>query len=314
MNLIAITSYFNPFRGKLRRRNYEVFRKHLGIPLLTVEWSQDGNFELSEVDADYLLQISGGDLLWQKERLLNLGLARVRELGISRAALLDCDVVFADREWHLKVNKTLDRYSISQCYKYVNYLPAFDYSRLTREELMSLQPELRLDSLSYGMLQSKSLYRTEKALHAIEALTSLSGNPGMAVALRLDDRPDFRLYEGNLVGGGDIVLMAAFTGRLGELFSVCPYSPHHQSHIRSWQSRNIPIAGKLGYADNQLLHLWHGDMKKRKYRERYTILTENNYDPCCDIDSSHLTSLKLAEKSIRLRELIADYLFSRTDF
>ena len=35
-----------------------------------MELSFDGEFELEEKDADILIQLSGGAVLWQKERLL----------------------------------------------------------------------------------------------------------------------------------------------------------------------------------------------------------------------------------------------------
>ena len=73
--LWAITAYFNPAGFHNRLRNYRVFRENLGAPLVAVEFSHEGRFELCATDADILLQIAGGDVMWQKERLLNLALA-----------------------------------------------------------------------------------------------------------------------------------------------------------------------------------------------------------------------------------------------
>jgi hypothetical protein len=53
----AITSYYNPARFKRRLPNYRIFRANLGVPLVTVELSFDGHFELTEKDADVLVQI-----------------------------------------------------------------------------------------------------------------------------------------------------------------------------------------------------------------------------------------------------------------
>jgi hypothetical protein len=72
--LWAITYYFNPMRYESRRLNYRVFRRRLGIPLLAVELSFDGISDLGRDDADILVSLHGGDILWQKERLLNLAL------------------------------------------------------------------------------------------------------------------------------------------------------------------------------------------------------------------------------------------------
>ena len=58
----AITSYFNPGGFKSRLQNYKTFRKHLNIPLIAVELSFNGKFELKSSDADILIQIKGRDI------------------------------------------------------------------------------------------------------------------------------------------------------------------------------------------------------------------------------------------------------------
>jgi hypothetical protein len=73
-NLWAITSYFNPMRYRRRLLNYRHFRRWLTIPLATVELSFQDGFELQQGDADLLIQLPGQDIMWQKERLLNLAL------------------------------------------------------------------------------------------------------------------------------------------------------------------------------------------------------------------------------------------------
>ena len=70
----AITSYFNPMRSMRRLQNFRIFRNRLTVPLVAVELSYGADFELQEPDADILIQLRGGALLWQKDRLLNLAL------------------------------------------------------------------------------------------------------------------------------------------------------------------------------------------------------------------------------------------------
>jgi hypothetical protein len=67
--MAVLTTYFNPCGYHNLRRNYWEFRKRLGVALHTIELSFDGTFEIPDA-----LQVSGGrdNLLWQKERLLNL--------------------------------------------------------------------------------------------------------------------------------------------------------------------------------------------------------------------------------------------------
>ena len=67
--LWAITSYFNPSRYRRKLENYRVFRERLAVPLIAVEHDVEGRFELGPGDADVLVRVAGGDVLWQKERV-----------------------------------------------------------------------------------------------------------------------------------------------------------------------------------------------------------------------------------------------------
>lgn len=87
----VITTYYNPVRYKRRLSNYKIFRANLGVPLVTVELSFNGQFELTEKQADILIQISGGAVLWQKERLLNVALQALPS-SCHKVAWLDCDI------------------------------------------------------------------------------------------------------------------------------------------------------------------------------------------------------------------------------
>src|SRR5262245_55052458 len=104
--LWAITCYFNPIGYQRRLLNYRTFRRRLGVPLVTVELSFDGVFQLGQGDADVLVQLIGRDVLWQKERLLNLAVQATPDEG-KQIAWLDCDVVFANADWAERVSRAL---------------------------------------------------------------------------------------------------------------------------------------------------------------------------------------------------------------
>src|SRR5215813_11905127 len=106
-NLWAITCYFNPIGYHRRLENYHTFRQHLAVPLVTVELAFSGSFELQRGDADILVQLRGGDVLWQKERLLNLALKSLPDC-CDKVAWLDCDVVFESDDWAARASQALD--------------------------------------------------------------------------------------------------------------------------------------------------------------------------------------------------------------
>ncbi len=119
--LWAITCYFNPMRYRRRLSNFRLFRKHLNIPLVAVELAYGEEFELHEQDAEVLIQLRGGALLWQKERLLNVALLAVPS-SCRRFAWLDCDILFGNADWAHTANSLLDRFSLIQLFKQVHYL------------------------------------------------------------------------------------------------------------------------------------------------------------------------------------------------
>jgi hypothetical protein len=73
----AITSYFpfdEPAGGRRRLAAFRQSRAHLGVPIAAVERAPSGRPHLGSADIEILIQGRLGDLVWQKERLLNVTL------------------------------------------------------------------------------------------------------------------------------------------------------------------------------------------------------------------------------------------------
>src|SRR4051812_27505421 len=96
--LWAITSYFNPMGYRRRLANYKLFHARLNVPLVAVELAYGPDFELNAGDADVLVQLRSQDVLWQKERLLNLAM-RSLPSGCRYVVWLDCDIIFEADDW-----------------------------------------------------------------------------------------------------------------------------------------------------------------------------------------------------------------------
>jgi hypothetical protein len=101
-SLWGVTAFFNPQHYRRRKMLYRVFRersKQQGLRLLTVELAfNDAPFELHRREAEILIQLRCGEnsVMWQKERLLNIGLNHLPPECTS-LVWLDCDVVFGCR-------------------------------------------------------------------------------------------------------------------------------------------------------------------------------------------------------------------------
>lgn len=307
-SMLAITSYYNPFRGALRKKNYDTFRKFLGLNLMTVEWSPEGIFDLCENDADHLIQVSGGDFIWQKERLLNIGLQRAKDLGFSRLAFLDCDIIFTNPKWFESVNTALESQPIIQCFSNLNYLPPLNFADIDRKKIAEVKPELTRNSLAFELDMSGDFINRKPELWP------LSGNPGMTLAVNIAKKATFEYYEFNIVGGGDSVLAAGASNRLIEEFSRNLYTPEHERSIRKWHEKIFSSTDRLGYVKNEINHLWHGNLDDRQYMDRHNILLRNKYNPELDIEKEKDCPIKMDIKKIKMRDEIKKYLFSRSDF
>jgi hypothetical protein len=119
--LWAITCYFNPMGYRRRLSNFRIFREHLQVPLVAVELAYGCEFELRRRDADILLRLRGGAVLWQKERLLNLTLQALPR-SCQKVAWLDCDIIFDIADWVEMADALLDRFAIVQLFRHVHSL------------------------------------------------------------------------------------------------------------------------------------------------------------------------------------------------
>lgn len=312
-SMIAITSYYNPLHGQLRRRNYKTFRRHLDIPLITVEWSRDAEFELGQGDAEYLIQLSGGDLLWQKERLLNIGLGRALELGFEKVAFLDSDIVFEDPKWHEEVSEGLDNSEFIQCFQVVNFLLNGNHHELLREALFKLPVESQVQSLMSLLAQGQSMFfQASRDLHDRHTY-ELRGNPGMAIAVNVGKLIGWKHYEGNIVGGGDTAMLAAMSGNIEEFFAHRVLSSGHRRDLLKWVTSQRAACIRTSASSGRICHLWHGLIADRQYSQRHFMLANCEYDPAIDLDMESPGPLRFIPDRYELKQIVASYIGSRKD-
>ena len=311
--MLAITSYYNPLRGPLRLSNYKTFRRHLGTPLLTVEWAQHGQFELGPQDAEHLIQVDSGDLLWQKERLLNIGIQKARGLGVDKVAMLDSDIVFANPNWHREVAQKLDSCSFIQCFDVADYLASWDYLALAHGQFADLPVERSTRALFGCVARGESLHHDGAEAYLNEPLIKLRGNPGLATANHLDKAKQCTHYEGNIVGGGDLAMLAGISRTTDEFFRIIQHTQKHEEHLRLWAQAQTREPLSIGHCAGRVMHLWHGHITDRQYRQRYSVLTQHGYDPFSDLDSATTELLRFSAANPALKQAVSQYIHSRKD-
>src|SRR4051794_12056501 len=121
-DLWAITSFFNPAGYRRRLDNYRVFRRELAVPLIAVELSYGSPCELRPADADVLIQLRDGDVLWKKKRLLNIALRALPE-ECDKVIWIDCDTIAGRDDWPDLVRRCLDTFPLVQTFDQLFHLP-----------------------------------------------------------------------------------------------------------------------------------------------------------------------------------------------
>lgn len=118
--LAVVTCFFNPCGYARPIENYFRFRQSLGsIPVFTVELSFSGQFVIP--DSMRINACPDYQLLWQKERILNHGIARIPAC-YDKIAWLDCDLLFANQKWFTQTEDVLDKYPVAQLFQNCHWL------------------------------------------------------------------------------------------------------------------------------------------------------------------------------------------------
>jgi hypothetical protein len=275
--LWAITSFYNPQGYWRRRHNYRLFRQHLTVPLLTVELSFDGRFELDRDDADLMVRCTGGDVLWQKERLLNIALARL-PASCESVAWVDCDVVFQRPDWAAELESQLRKTPLVQPFSRELHFHAdttFENLDETADNLPATNSVASL--IGAGMpaadcLVKCGIFQTHRRA------------PGYAWAARREMLAEHGLYDACITGGGDTAIAAAGFGLPEAVVRRQAMNDHQAAHYHAWaEPFSRDIEGNVGCLAGDIWHLWHGERNDRRFQERFHDLQPFAFDPAADI-------------------------------
>jgi len=304
--LWAVTAYFNPRGYHSRRINYDIFRRSLGIPLVTVELASPHGFDLDDTQADVLVRVPHGDLMWQKERLLNVALSQLPG-ECDTVAWLDCDVVFAERDWPDRVRTALDRSVLVQVYDQLTHLRAGERP----DTAATADPESRRESFASAW--------TRGALPADffrEPRTSADYrcNAGMGWAARREFLSTHGFYDTMVLGMGDKLIAAAAVGKSYDAGAGLEMSGAHARHYRRWAERfHASVGGRVGAIQGSIYHLWHGDLANRRYNERYRGFASFAFDPHLDLRADTFGAWEWARSRPELRRHVENYFVARRE-
>jgi len=273
----GVTTYFNPAGYQNKLENLKLFANRArdqGLKLLIVEAAfNEGQFVVDAELADRIVHVRASAELWQKERLLNIGLASLPDT-CDKVAWLDADILFQNDAWVRETAMLLDDFLVVQPFDVAWWLPHGVQN-----------PRLDFSADAFALI-SHGLSYTQSG----DSARKLSaGHWGFAWAARCDLLKTHWLYDRLIVGGGDLVVAWGIYGDefIGDaqkwLPELCTES--HFGDILRWKNAfNADVRGRCSYVPGTVFHLWHGNIADRGYLERLRILKGFQFDPSKDIE------------------------------
>jgi hypothetical protein len=305
--MLVVTSYFNPMKSRRRLANYRAFRSRLTTPLLTIELSFDGQFQLKTADADHLIQLSGGDVMWQKERLLNIALAALPD-GVEDVAWIDCDVVFESTDWPQQAKSALKSDNIIQLFSEVRYL---DRNSTDNLEFNSIPELVRLGAgrqLRDGAFKDVCLVKPASP----DAPRVPWPANGFAFAAKKSIICDTTLYDHGVLDGNDILFICAIYGEFEIAMERLKHNELQRRHYLEWaRPAQKSLGGRLGYIPGAIHHLWHGDLSDRDYMGRHTLMAA--FNPYRDIRQASNGVWLWNDPQSELARNVKDYFMKRKE-
>lgn len=267
--LWVLTTYYNPFRYQTRRYNYDIFAQSLrksGVPFVTVECAfGDEPFELPErLD---VVRVRAPDLLWQKERLLNLAASWLPK-SCKYAAWLDCDILFGNQNWAVDAARLLESHAIVQVFE--------TCLRLDRGNVVSDSPDevFSFGAVAPGRPDLLSCGRYDR-----------HGHTGYGWAMRKEIFDEVGLYEYAVSGSGDHYVAHAIYNEYGFCIKhALKHNPRQIRHLKEWGEKFYGLVrGNFTAVPGKIRHLWHGELKNRLYLARNHKIIDFGFDPYNDV-------------------------------
>jgi len=303
--LHVVTAISNPINYNSRYELYAEFAKRIkdaGAILWTVELAYgERSFVITNSDNPFHLQIrTGGEdrkgnVIWSKENLLNLMIQRLPKEA-RYICWCDADIVFQRPDWAEETVQKLQLHDFIQPWSHAQDLGP-------NGEPIDKKPQMSFCKAWYDNMKMEWDYKKYAAG---------SWHPGYCWAARRDALEKVGgLIDWAVLGSADRHMCYALVDKVQ--FSVHPkVHPVYIKYLKIWQVRcRHYIHRNIGYLPGLITHHWHGKKANRGYRDRWSILVENQFNPELDLKKDVTGLYTLTERNWRLRKEIIQYFESR---
>ncbi len=300
-DLAIVTCHFNPSGYASKLAKFTRFREPIiksGLDLFIIECTFAGRSP--ELPRDWNAKvISARDVLWQKERLLNILVGELPK-RFKKVVWLDADLLFAERDWAVRVSEALNSESIVvQPFELAIRLPP---KRDTFEGI----GELYKSFASIYLESPNCLLRGRYPEH---------GHTGFGWAARREIVEE-GLYDACISGSGDHVMAHAFCGDWESDCITRTFGTDTAmlTHFQSWAEHIYPrVRARVGFIPGTILHLWHGDMANRRYALRNQELIAMRFDPYRHLEARSRECWQLTDVATDFRTWALEYFQHRRE-
>ena len=301
VDLCLLTTYFNPAGFRRKRPRYLEFAGRAaasGLALYTIECAfGEREFELPA--SEFVFHVRARDVMWQKERLLNLAVRRL-PARYTKVVSIDFDVVFENPEWAVETSRLLDHVPLVQPFETVIWLPK----------------GVTIDDGSGMVLHGFASRHHSDASLVHRGDFAAHGLPGYAWGARRALLEEHGHYDACIIGGGDHLVVHAACGDWTSAcfdWSVRLGSEHHRHFVRWAEAFHRDVDGRMAFVPGKLLHLWHGPWKNRRYTSRHVPLKTFDFDPDVDIALGPDGCWEWSSEKLELRRAVAEYFANRQE-
>lgn len=273
-------------RYRLFRKWYERMLATPNVKVYVVEAAfGDRPFQVTDPCNPHHLQVRTHQELWLKENLINLGVRHLLPRNWKYVAWSDCDILFCDDHWAQEALHQLQHYHVIQ--------PWMNCSDLGFQgEVLSLFD-------SFCSVHARGI---RKQCHPGEPYKYAHSGYIWCCTREFWENVH-GLMDWNCVGSGDHHMAWA-----------CINGVHHSVHrgmhqsfkdrALEWQRNAFRVTnGHLGYVKTRIEHMFHGSKKNRKYRERWSIFIDHQFDPNKDLRYDSQGLLQLVGKPALMDEI-----------
>ena len=289
--LYVVLPYFNFCGFKKRRELFVNFVDRLkhrcDIRLIVSEMV--GPAPLPRLPVWKHLKFPTKNHVWVKESLVNVAVGHLPD-DWRCIAWIDADITFLNDKWISDTLKALDAADVVQMWQ-------------TAVNLGPANEAIKIDKSFAYMLKGSGTPWVQNDKYGF-------WHPGYAWACtRRAWEQMMGLVDWAILGSGDRHMAMALMGRAVQ---SAPGNVHKNYKTLLEEYQKLCEGLRLSWVPGTILHHWHGSLANRRYRERWEILTKNNFDPLNDIviNDGHVM---LTRSGLRFIEDLDGYFLGRKE-